>query len=68
MKEITKQYVKDNNLKNIGVIRDIDMSKIILKLERLKENKEIKYYCVEFIVYEQAKDEGNMEISLWGDK
>ena len=54
MKEITKQYIKEKNLKNLGVIRDTDMSKIILKLERLKENKEIKYYCVEFIVYEQV--------------
>jgi hypothetical protein len=67
MKEITKQYATENNLKQLGIIKDMDMSKIILKLERLKENKDIKYYCVNFIVYEQAKDEGNIEVSLWGN-
>ena len=67
MKEITKQYAVDNKLKQLGIIKDRDMSKIILKLERLKENKDIKYYCVDFIVYEQAKDEGNKQVSLWGN-
>lgn len=67
MKEISKKYAKDNSLKQIGIIKDRDMSKIILKLERLKENKKIKYYCMDFIIFDPAKDVGEIEISLWAD-
>lgn len=65
--EITKLTAIEKNLKKKGVIRDTDMSKIILKLERLKEDKDIKYYCMEYIIYDPLKDKGDMEVSLWGD-
>jgi hypothetical protein len=68
MKEISKKYIENHqHLKKIGIIRDSDMSKVILKLERLKENKKIKYYCVEFIVFDAAKHIGEIQISLWDD-
>ena len=43
MKQITEAYAKLNNLNIVGSITDTDMSKIILKMERLKEDKRIKY-------------------------
>lgn len=44
MKEITKKQIIENNLRLIGKMTGKDMSKIILLIERLKENKKIKYY------------------------
>jgi hypothetical protein len=68
MKEISKEYLENHQyLKKIDVIRDSDMSKVILKLERLKENKKIKYYCVDFIVFDPVKHIGEIQISLWDD-
>lgn len=67
MIEITLEYAKIHNLKKLGIIQDTDMSKIIIKLERLKENKNIKYYCMDFIVFDPVRQIGNMEVSLWAD-
>jgi hypothetical protein len=67
MKEISKKYAKDHNLKLIGKIRENDMSKIILKIERLKENKKIKYYCMDMILFDSIKHRGDIEVSFWGD-
>jgi hypothetical protein len=66
MQEISKKYAKDKHLKEMGIIKDTDMSKIILKLERLKENRDIKYYCMEFIIFNPVRDVGEIEVSLWG--
>ncbi len=41
MKEITKQHAIDGHLKLIGRATEKDTSKIILLIERLKENKNI---------------------------
>jgi hypothetical protein len=67
MIEITAEYAKAHNLKKLGIIQDTDMSKIIIKLERLRENKSIKYYCMDFIVFDPVRQIGNMEVSLWAD-
>jgi hypothetical protein len=67
MKEITKEYAKSHNLKKIGIVRDDDMSKIILKLERLKENKNIKYYCIDLIVFDSEKHLSDIQASIWKD-
>ena len=67
MRQISKKYAEDHNLTKIGVIQDTDMSKIILKLERLKEDIKIKYYCMEFIIFDPTKDMGEIEVSLWRD-
>ena len=65
MKEITKQYAKDHNLKRLGKIKNSDMSKIILMMERLQEKK-VEYYCVDFILFDPKKHVGNIQVSFWG--
>lgn len=67
MKEIKKEFVKSHNLKKVGTIQDNDMSKIILKMERLKENKNIKYYTMDLIIFDTIKHLGNIEVSFWTD-
>lgn len=67
MKEITRKQAEEGNLKLIGNIAGKDMSKVILLIERLKENKKIKYYVVELIVYNQNTQEGEIQVSFWGD-
>ena len=53
-------------LKKLGKIRNSDMSKIILMMERLQESKKIEYYCVDFILFDPKKHIGNIQISFWG--
>ncbi|MBS3092642.1 hypothetical protein J4466_04445 [Candidatus Pacearchaeota archaeon] len=67
MKQITKSYAQLNNLKKVGKITNNDMSKIILMMERLKENKKINYYIVDMIVFNQETHEGKIEVSFWRD-
>ena len=67
MKIISKSYAEKNNLKYICSITDNDMSKIILVIERLKENKNIKYYIVEIILFNQLTHKGQIKVSFWGD-
>ncbi|MBI2629290.1 hypothetical protein HYW74_04350 [Candidatus Pacearchaeota archaeon] len=67
MKQINKSYAEINNLKRIGKITDNDMSKIIIMMERLKENKKINYYIVDMIIFNQETHEGKIEVSFWGD-
>ena len=67
MEIISKSYAEKNNLRHIGSIVDNDMSKIILMLERLKENKDIKYYIVEIILFNQLTHDGEIKVSFWGD-
>jgi hypothetical protein len=67
MLEITKQKAIERNLKLIGRINGKDMSKIILMMERLKENKKIKYYIIESIIYNEKTQEGNIIVSFWTD-
>ena len=68
MKEATKEYVKSNNLKMLGSLTSNDMSKVILMIERLKENKEIKYYTVDLILFNQNNHNGTIHVSFWGNK
>ena len=67
MKQISKEKIKSNNLKMIGSITDNDMSKIILAMERLKEDKRIKYYLVDLILFNQITHKGKIVVSFWGD-
>ena len=67
MEIISKSYAEKNNLRHIGSIVDNDMSKIILMLERLKENKDIKYYIVEIILFNQLTHKGQIKVSFLGD-
>lgn len=68
MKEITRKQAEAENLKLIGNIALSDFSKVILLIERFKENKRIKYYIVELIVFNQNTSEGEIQVSFWGDK
>jgi len=67
MREISKEYVKLNNLKRLGSLTSNDMSKVILMIERLKENKRIKYYTVDLILFNQYAHEGVINVSFWGE-
>jgi hypothetical protein len=67
MREITKEQAIENKLKPIGKISGKDMSKIILAMERLKENNNIKYYIIESIVYNENTGNGEINVSFWGD-
>jgi len=67
MKEITRQQAIENQLQLFGKLSENDMSKIILLIERLKENKNIKYYVVESIVFNENTYEGEIHISFWGE-
>ncbi|MFA5258790.1 MAG: hypothetical protein WC979_06320 [Candidatus Pacearchaeota archaeon] len=67
MKEITRKQAESRNLKLIGNIALGDMSKAILLIERLKENKKINYYVVELIVFNQNTNEGEIQVSFWGE-
>ena len=67
MKEISKSYALINGLRKRLIIHNEDMSKIVLAIERLKENKEIKYYSVDLIIFNQIKHKGDITISFYGD-
>jgi hypothetical protein len=67
MKEITKQQALESKLKLVGRICGKDMSKIILVIERLKE-KNIKYYMIESIVFNQNTQDGEICVSFWTDQ
>jgi len=66
MKEITKKQAIERKLRHIASYSEKDMSKIILLIERLKENKDIKYYIIESIIYNENTSDGEMHISFWG--
>jgi ribosomal protein L7Ae-like RNA K-turn-binding protein len=68
MKQVSKEYIKSKKLKLIGSIADTDMSKIILKMERLKEDKSINYYSVDLILFNQETHMGEIRVSFWGEK
>jgi len=67
MKEITKKQAIEKNLKLINKITGKDMSKIILLIERLKENKTIKYYAIDSIIFNENTQDGEIQVSFWGD-
>ena len=67
MREITKEYVKEHHLKKVARAENSDMSKLILLMERLKENKQIKYYSMDLIIFDTLNQTGNIEISFWAD-
>lgn len=67
MKQVTKLYAELNNLKKLGSITNTDMSRIILIMERLKENKNVKYYSVDLILFNQETHAGEINISFWTD-
>jgi len=68
MREITNEYALSKNMKKVWEISVNDMSKVILMIERLKENKRIKYYTVDLILFNQYAHEGVINVSFWGDK
>ncbi|MBS3092978.1 hypothetical protein J4456_00160 [Candidatus Pacearchaeota archaeon] len=65
MKLITHQDAEARGLKKIGSIIEEDMSKVILMIERLKENKKIEYYSADLILFDEVNHVGNIEISFW---
>jgi hypothetical protein len=67
MKQITKAYAKKENLKLIKSISGEDMSKMILLIERLKEERSIKYYSMDLILFDQINHYGEIIVSFWGD-
>ncbi len=67
MKEISKIYAEKNKLMHICSIIENDMSKVILMIERFKENKDIKYYVVELILFDQLTHKSEIKVSFWGD-
>jgi len=66
MKETTRKQAAENNLKLVGGITANDMSKVILLIERLKENKNIKFYIIESIVFNENTHDGEIQVSFWG--
>ena len=66
MKETTRKQALENNLKLLGSVTAKDMSKVILLIERLKENENIKYYIIESIVYNENTSDGEIQVSFWG--
>lgn len=67
MKQITKDYAKKNRLKLIRSVSGNDMSKIILAIERLKEDKTIRYYTMDMILFNQLTHKGEISVSFWGE-
>ncbi len=67
MQLTTKEQVIENNLKLLGRISENDMSKVAIIMERLKENKRIKYYIIDMIIFNQNTHTGIIEVSFWGD-
>jgi hypothetical protein len=65
MREITRQNAIESQLKLVGNVSARDMSKIILLIERMKENKNIKYYIIESIVYNENTGNGEIHVSFW---
>ena len=65
MKLITQQEAEYLGLQKIGTIVDEDMSKVILMIERLKENKSITYYSADLILFHEVNHIGNIAISFW---
>lgn len=67
MKEITPRYANSKNLKLIKQVSATDFSKIILMMERLKENQKIGYYSVDMILFNKETHKGEFNFSFWGD-
>ncbi|HLD98598.1 MAG TPA: hypothetical protein VI815_04695 [Candidatus Nanoarchaeia archaeon] len=68
MKQINQNQAEKNNLKIIKTISVDDMSKAILAIERLKEDKKIKYYSIDSIIFNQITHKGEFNVSFWGLK
>jgi len=66
MKEINREQATEKNLKLIGKASEKDMSKIILLIERMKEYKNIEYYMIESIIFNENTQDGEIKISFWG--
>jgi hypothetical protein len=66
MRETTRKQAIENNLKLVGGITAKDISKVILLIERLKEDKNIKYYIIESIVFNENTHDGEIRVSFWG--
>ncbi|VVB79005.1 Uncharacterised protein [uncultured archaeon] len=67
MKEINKNRANEMNLKLIGRVGNSDFSKLILLIERLKENKNAMYYAMDLILYNQDTEKGEYHVSFWGE-
>ncbi|VVB79011.1 Uncharacterised protein [uncultured archaeon] len=67
MREITFNQIREKNLKLVGRISSVDFSKVILMIERAKDNTAIKYYLMDFIFYNQNTQEGYFKVSFWKD-
>ena len=65
MKEITRKQAIEKNLNLVGSLFERDMSKTILFIERLKENKNIKYYTIESIIFNENTHDGEIKVSFW---
>lgn len=68
MKKLPNDFKKKNNLRLIKTYSNNDMSKIILLIERLKEDERIKYYSVDLILFNQKTHKSEIKISFWGEK
>ena len=68
MKEISREFAVKNRLREIGRMSNNDMSQVILVMERLKESKKIKYYCMETIVFDKINQQANIHVSFWTDE
>ncbi len=67
MKQIKNSEAKKGKLQLIETISSNDMSKIILAIERLKENEKIKYYSIDMIIFNQETHKGEFKASFWGE-
>ena len=67
MRETTRKQAIENNLKLLGSVTAKDMSKVILLIERLKENKNVRYYIIESIVFNENTSDGEIQVSFWSE-
>lgn len=65
MKEISQKQAKEQNLKLVKTISADDMSKVILTIERMKEDNQIKFYTINSIIFNQMNHKGNFNVSFW---
>ena len=65
MIEVTKKEIDEKDLRLVGRVGNSDFSKMILLMERFKENKKIKYYMMDFIFYNEKTQAGEFIVSFW---
>ena len=65
MKKISNEFALANNLVSLGRIVENDMSKALLILERISEKKEIDYYSLDSILFNQSNHKVEITISFW---